>query len=228
VSSRGAGGWGRQCVGAAVLVAAGALAACSSGSRSDTTIAQSAAVRVEAEGCHPAPSVGAGSFVAANRVLTVAHVVAGSTEVDVVLGDGSEHQATVIAIDRRKDLAVLAVKADIGPVRTGKMRSGTQGVMVVWRFGEPIALAFTTRSVVDINAADIDGTGTGLRRGYELDATVHEGDSGSVLVANGQAVGVLFARSTTGPGRAWATDIIEAAPLIATTNTAGVDTGPCS
>jgi serine protease Do len=161
-------------------------------------------------------------------VLTVAHVVAGSSEVDVVFSDGNEHQASVIAIDRRKDLAVLDVKADIAPLRAGRMRSGAQGTMVVWRDNAPAPLAFTTRSVVDISAADIDGTGIGLRRGYELDATVQPGDSGSVLVANGLAVGVLFARSTIGNGRAWATDIIEATPLITTKNTSAVDTGECS
>jgi S1-C subfamily serine protease len=210
------------------LMLAGVLAACGSDPGDDADVARAAAVRVEAEGCHPAPSVGAGAFVAGNRVLTVAHVVAGSAEVDVVLGDGTEHQASVIAIDRQKDLAVLAVKADVATLRAGRMRSGAQGAMVVWRFGQPQTLTFTTRSVVDISAADIDGTGIGVRRGYELDATVQEGDSGSVLVANGLAVGVLFARSTTGPGRAWATDITEAAPLIATANTAPVDTGACS
>jgi S1-C subfamily serine protease len=184
-------------------------------------------VRVEAEGCHPAPSVGAGSFLATDRVLTVAHVVAGSIEVDVVLADGTEHQATVVAIDRHKDLAVLAVKAGVAPLRTGRMRSGAQGAMVVWRDGTPTALPFTTQSVVDINAADIDHTGTGLRRGYELDALVEQGDSGSVLVANGLAVGVLFARSDQGPGRAWATDIVEADTLLHTATTTEVDTGLC-
>jgi S1-C subfamily serine protease len=210
----------------AVAAAAG-LAACGSDAHTDAGLAMSAAVRVEAEGCHPAPSVGAGSFVATDRVLTVAHVVAGSIEVDVVMADGTEHQATVVAIDRQKDLAVLSVRADVAPLHTGQMRSGAQGAMVVWRNGTPTPLTFTTRSVVDINAADIDRTTTGLRRGYELDATVEQGDSGSVLVANGLAVGVLFARSTTGPGRAWATDITEATPLLRANATAEVDTGPC-
>ena len=100
--------------------------------------------------------------------------------------------------------------------------------MAVWRIGSMVTLPFTTRSVVDINAADIDGVGTGLRRGYEIDATVEQGDSGSVLVANGIAVGVLFARSTVGTGRAWATDITEAAPLLSKAGTTAVDTGSCA
>jgi S1-C subfamily serine protease len=213
---------------AVIALALVGCGSCSSGSRSDADIARSAAVRVEAEGCHMAPSVGAGSFVADERVLTVAHVVAGSIEVDVIFADGTEHQATVVAIDRQKDLALLAVTARAPRLSTGRMQSGAQGVMVVWRDGKPVALTFTTRSVVDINAADIDRTTTGLRRGYELDVPVEPGDSGSVLVANGLAVGVLFARSTQDKGRAWATDIVEADALLHTTNATEVDTGSCS
>ena len=67
--------------------------------RSDADIALASAVRVEAEGCSDRPFVGGGSFIGSDRVLTVAHVVAGSSEIDVVLPDGSEHEATVVAID---------------------------------------------------------------------------------------------------------------------------------
>jgi len=69
-------------------------------------------VRIEAEGCRTRPTVGAGSFVENGRVLTVAHVVAGSDHVDVFLSNGAEVDARVVAIDRDKDLAVLAVDAD--------------------------------------------------------------------------------------------------------------------
>jgi S1-C subfamily serine protease len=215
------------CLVASVL--ASVLVACDRDrARSDADLAHAAAVRVEAEGCHPGPSVGAGSFVAKNRILTVAHVVAGSTEVDVVLPDGSEHHAEVVAIDRQKDLAVLSATAGAQPLRVGRMRPGTQGAMIVWRGGQLTPITFTARTVVDINAADIDNTTTGLRRGYEISAVVAPGDSGSVLVADGLAVGVLFARSNRGPNRAWATDIGEATPLIASKGDTPVDTGPCS
>ncbi len=196
--------------------------------RSDSEIALDSAVRVEAEGCRTQPSVGGGSFVGPNRVLTVAHVIAGATEVDIVLNDGTEHSATVVAIDRKKDLAVLAVNADVPSLVRGSMRSGAKGEFVVWRSGSATAVPFQARAFVDINASDIDHVEVGLRRGYEIVANIEPGDSGSVLVADGKAVAIVFARSTRQPDRAWATDIAEAKVLMAEAGDTEVDVGACA
>jgi S1-C subfamily serine protease len=161
-------------------------------------------------------------------VLTVAHVVAGAIDVDVVLPDGTEKQATVVAIDRRKDLAVLQVDAAIAPLSVGSMHVRSQGSFVTWRTGTAAVLPFSASAFVDITAADIDRAGTDLRKGYQLDADVTPGDSGSVLVSQGKAVAVIFARSAQHPGRGWATDIAEAATIIATAGDDGVDVGGCS
>lgn len=187
----------------------------------------SAAVRVEAEGCQTRPSIGGGSFVDPTHVLTVAHVVAGSTDIDVVLSNGEEADGQVVAIDRKKDLAVLSVDTTGTPLPLGFMRPGAEGVFVVWRDDEPVALPFTARSFVDINASDIDHDGPGLRRGYQIEATVAKGDSGSVLVHDGLAVAVVFARSTSAEQRAWATDALEAKQLVADAGVDPVDTGDC-
>lgn len=207
----------------------GALASACSGSTptSDADRALGAAVRVEAEGCSIRPQVGSGSFVAPHRVLTVAHVVAGAIDVDVVLSDGTEKQATVIAIDRRKDLAVLSVDATTTPLSVGTMHARSQGSFVTWRTGKPVAAPFSASAFVDITATDIDRAGTDLRKGYQLAADVMPGDSGSVLVSDGAAVAVIFARSAQHPGRAWATDIAEAAQLIATPGDDPADVGSC-
>jgi S1-C subfamily serine protease len=196
--------------------------------RPNKDVAVTAAVRVEAEGCHDGPSVGGGSFIADHRVITVAHVVAGATEVDVVLEDGSEHEATVVAIDRAKDLAILAVKVDTIPLPRASMRAGARGDLVTWRNGGPAPMPFVAQKFVRINASDIDHGTTSLRRGYEIDATVEPGDSGSVLVSDGAAVAVLFGRSTSHRGRAYATDITEADALLATAGDSEVDLGVCA
>jgi S1-C subfamily serine protease len=208
----------------------GALASACSGAspRSDADLALGATVRVEAEGCSIRPQVGTGAFVAAHRVLTVAHVVAGAVDVDIVLSDGTEKQATVVAIDRRKDLAVLQVDAPTAPLAVGTMHLRSHGSFVTWRTGKATVLPFSASAFVDITASDIDRAGTDLRKGYQLDADVALGDSGSVLVSDGRAVAVIFARSAQHPGRGWATDIAEAAPLIATAGDDGVDVGGCS
>ncbi len=217
----------RGAVGA--LCCAVALAAgCSAAERRTTAeIALDAAVRVEADGCGAHPVVGGGSFIATHRVLTVAHVVAGATEVDVVLADRSEHDAVVVAIDRQKDLAVLDVDVDTAPLPHGSMRVGARGEFVTFRSGAPATSSFTSLAFVDIHAADIDDTTLVPRRGYEVRATVEPGDSGSVLVADGRAVAVMFARSLRHADRGWSTDIAEADALLKAAGDQAVDVGTC-
>lgn len=204
------------------------LAAGCSGTPSETSRAVSAAVRIEAEGCQSRPSVGGGSFVTSDLVLTVAHVVAGSTDIDVILSDGKEADGHVVAIDREKDLAVLKVETTGSPLPRGFVRPGSSGIFVVWRDDDPVAQRFTARSFVDINASNIDHDGPGLRRGYQIEADVAKGDSGSVLVHDGRAVAVVFARSTSASQRAWATDIGEANQLINSAGDDPVPTGDCA
>jgi S1-C subfamily serine protease len=119
-------------------------------------------------------------FVAADgRVVTVAHVL-GPGEVRV---DG--RPATVVRRDERLDVAVLAAPVDGPRARFG----GTSSVVV--RRAE----------------ARIDGA-SGRRPVLELRTEVEDGDSGTpVLSADGRVVGVIFARSETRPGRAWAVDV---------------------
>ena len=199
----------------ALLTAGGvAVAACGDADDHTAATAVEAAVRVEAEGCGDRAAVGGGGFVAEHLVITVAHVVAGATEVEVTLPDGSEHDAVVVAIDRRKDLAILEVSPDIAPLALDRMRAGARGEFVSWRDGVPTSEPFVARSYVDIEGADIDGLEPSPRRGYEVNANVEPGDSGSVLVADGKAVAVLFARSQHHRDRAWAIDITEADQLL--------------
>ncbi|MEY4172997.1 MAG: hypothetical protein RI900_162 [Actinomycetota bacterium] len=202
------------------------LASCRSAT-SDRDLALAAAVQVEAEGCRSRPSLGAGSFVAEGLVLTVAHVVAGSETVEVHLAGGRELDADVVAIDRVKDLALLRVDADVSPLPTRTMRAGEQGWYVVWRDDQPVAMRFSAQSYVDINAQNIDHTGVSPRKGYQITAEVVKGDSGAVLVADGTATAVIFARSTAAGGRAWATSTGEALPLLTSVGDSPVDVGDC-
>lgn len=219
----------RSAAGAALLALLGT--ACGGGAehRSDADLVVEAAVRVEAHGCGDHRSAGVGSFVADHRVLTVAHVVAGADEVEIVLPDGAEHEATVVAIDRSKDLAVLHVGIAGIPLPVGSgTHTGARGSLATWRHDGFAAEPFTVESVRRIQTTDIDHQGDGDRRGYVVEARVDQGDSGSLLVSDGEAVGVLFARSTSQRGRAYATDIAEAAPLLAIDGDTPVDLGACA
>jgi hypothetical protein len=116
---------------------------------------------------------------------------------------------------------------DTVPLRRGSMRPRTRGNFVVYRDDRPVSMPFEAISFVDINAPDIDHGGSSLRRGYELRAVVERGDSGSVLVTDGVATGVVFARSTATGGKAWAVDISEADALLASAGDDAIDVGNC-
>lgn len=219
------------------LLGAGGLAACGdAGEPSGTDGADiAAAVQVQANGCGSTTIVGAGSFVAEQKVLTVAHVVAGADRVQVMLADGRQVDAEVVAIDREKDLAVLDVDLDelgdgdeaVAWLPRGSMRPKAKGTFTVYRDGRPVTQRFEVVAALEIDVPAIDGDGSSLRRGYELHATVEQGDSGAVLVTDGVATGVVFARSTATGGRAWAIDISEADALLAAAGEAAVDAGAC-
>lgn len=218
----------------AAVIAVLLVTGCGSSGKNDPDVsvptqqdALAAAVRVEAYGCNDTAAIGAGSFVASERVITVAHVVAGSQRVEVILADGSRAEAKVTAIDRFLDLALLDVEVEVAPLALGTMSRGSTGTFVVYRDDAATALPFQVVTAGNIEVPDLDDTGSSRRHGYELDADVLEGDSGSVLVSHGVATGVVFARSAQQPGTAWAIDIVELRHLLAADTDAPVDTGAC-
>ncbi len=189
----------------------------------------SAAVRVESNGCGQATKLGGGSFIAKDRVVTVAHAVAGSTDIVVVSTDGRRFAATVVGIDRQKDLALLEVDdSNISPLPLATMAVDDAGEFVAFRDGRPRLSDFVARRHVDIKMDSIDEDGVSLRRGFQIDADVAGGDSGAVLVRDGSATAVVFARSRGVEGRAWATDISEIKPLLAADTGEPVNRGACS
>ncbi len=195
----------------------------------DMALARTSGVHIMAIGCGLSPQVGGGGFVAPNIVITVAHLVAGSRSVDVTLSDDTTVVATVVAIDRDKDLALLSVTApQIDPVPTGTMLVGSVGAYSARRDEVQVVLESTAVSFVDIDMPSLDDASTSLRRGYQLAAEVKRGDSGSVVVSGGKITAVIFATSTQAGGRAWATDVTEAAPLLRRNASTPVDTGDCA
>lgn len=211
---------------AACLILAGA--GCGQ-TRERARSAQDSTVQVVADGCKRKAVLGGGAFVAGNRVVTVAHVVAGATSVKVRMADGTVLPAEVVGIDRHKDLAVLSVsgEVDVPALPTGTMAATATGNFVVYRDERPVSTPFQSIKYVDIDAPHIDGDGSSLRRGYQVAAQIAPGDSGAVLVVNGVATAVVFARSTATDGKAWAVDITEFAALLASDDGSPVERGAC-
>jgi S1-C subfamily serine protease len=124
-------------------------------------------------------------FVAGNgAVMTVAHVLGG----DEIVVDG--RRATVARVDRRLDLALLRVP-------------GVRGERARFGGGGDTRLLGGEATIVRRVRASVDG---GPRRpALELRADVDAGDSGAPLVtATGRVAGMVFARSRTRPGVAYA------------------------
>jgi hypothetical protein len=188
------------------LCGAIAVGACSGGSTVNTAAADitASALQVVANGCSTVEVHGAGMMVAPGKVATVAHVVAGAKTIEVRGAHGSG-PATVVYFDPVLDLAVLDVDAALAtPIAIGSAAPGDHGEVVVYRDDAPVQLDADVQRLVQIRTADIYGTGTHLRPGYELKLDIRAGDSGAVVVVGGRAAALVWATSRETDHRAWA------------------------
>jgi S1-C subfamily serine protease len=152
--------------------------------------------------------VATGMAVADGRVLTVAHVLDAGPP--TVLG----RRARVLRVDRRADLALLAVPAVRAPAL--RLGDGEGAVTVrVLRDGRPHALAGTVRRHVTARVRAQPGDRPLVRPGLEVGAVVSPGDSGApVLDGRGRVLGVVFARASAQEGTAWAVSAAAVRPLL--------------
>jgi hypothetical protein len=82
------------------------------------------------------------------------------------------------------------------------------------RHGSLVALPIKIARPVNIRTEDIYVDTMTNRPGYELVAEIEAGDSGGVVVVNGQVVGVIWARSNKADNRAYAMDIVAGSTTI--------------
>jgi len=150
---------------------------------------------------------GTSFVVAAGLVATNAHVVAG--EPTITLEDhGVMRSATLVVFDPTLDVAVLRVpKLRERPLRleTAVVATGTKAAVVGFPGGGPETA--TPAGVADALTAqgrDIYGGGLADRPIYALSASVLPGNSGSPLVTGGGAAGMVFSRSLSESGLAYA------------------------
>lgn len=141
---------------------------------------------------------GSGFVYARERVLTNAHVVAGTGQVGVQVSANRVLPATVVLYDPRRDVAVLAVPGlQAPPLRFAAQpaRRGDPAVVL----GYPEDGPFTIRSArvrtrVTVSGSDIYGQRSVRRDVYAVRAIVRSGNSGGPLLAeNGTVLGMVFA-----------------------------------
>jgi S1-C subfamily serine protease len=140
---------------------------------------------------------GSGFVYAPHRVMTNAHVVAGTRTVAVQLASGPT-PARVVVYDPQRDVAVLAVPGlSARPLRfAGRAgASGDPAVVVGYPEDGPFTVRTARiRSRLTVSGRDIYGTGNVQREVYSVRAVVRSGNSGGPLLNDsGRVLGVVFA-----------------------------------
>jgi len=178
---------------------------------------------------------GSGFAYAPDRILTNAHVVAGSPSPSVrIPGDPQSYAASVVAIDPRLDLAVLRVDGLPAPpliFASRPARTGDGAVVAGFPGGGDLqAGAARIRDRIDARGEDIYGRSGVVREVYSFRGTVVPGNSGGPLLApNGRVYGVVFAAGLGEEETGYAITAEQAAPLAerGAQAEAPVDTGAC-
>jgi serine protease Do len=130
-------------------------------------------------------------------ILTNNHVVAGATELRVVLSDDSSYDATIVGTDPQTDVAVLKVEAGGLPALAfGDSDDLRVGQWVV-AAGSPLGLSSTiTAGIVSATGRSRVGI-TDYEDFIQTDAAINPGNSGGPLVnLRGEVVGMNTAIAT--------------------------------
>ena len=134
----------------------------------------------------------------AGRVITVAHVIPGREARVLVRGNdtGEARRARVVELDRRDDLALLAVPEDEIPPGPSPLPDSDAPHLLVRRDGRSAVIEVEIRRRIQARVRPRPGAAPVRRPALELEARVRPGDSGAPLVAaDGRLLGVLFAQS---------------------------------
>jgi S1-C subfamily serine protease len=195
--------------------------------------AQTVKILGEAPACN-AGLEGSGFAFAPGRILTNAHVVAGTKSLKVVREDGQAVEGKVVYFDPDMDLAVIDAP-DVGVRSLSFSGSASRGDNVaVIGYPENGGLDATPARIRDEQVAtgtDIYGEGSVVREVLSLRADVRPGNSGGPVVnREGNVVGVVFAASVDRDDTGYAMTSRQVASAVASgiSATRAVGTGPCS
>lgn len=176
---------------------------------------------------------GSGFVVAPERVMTNAHVVAGTTSVTVDSAAGPL-EATVVEFDPSMDIAVLSVPgltAPVIPQAPEAAGSGESAIVLGYPGGgRYTASAARVRETLDLSGPTIYRDGTVEREVYTVRGQVRAGNSGGPLVdTEGNVLGVVFGAAVTDDDTGYVLTLNEVHERIAAapSSTVPIATGPC-
>jgi S1-C subfamily serine protease len=187
-----------------------------------------------ADSCNAALE-GSGVVVENGRILTNAHVVAGTSRVVV---DGLESDpvvASVVFLDTDADVAVLSapeLAAPVVPFAEDLVGPGDDAVIVGYPNGGGLDTGSArVRSRSNLLGLDIYGRDEVLREVVAFRGHVQPGNSGGpLLTLDGEIAGLVFAASLTDPDTGYAlaqSELAEALRVAAAENVSPVPTGAC-
>ncbi|MPZ54143.1 MAG: PDZ domain-containing protein [Acidimicrobiia bacterium] len=150
-------------------------------------------------------------------IMTAAHVVEGSSEVEIQLSDGTTMEGTVLGGNIATDIAVVQVEESDLPAAELAVEEQTEVGELAVAVGSPLGLDSTVTSGV-ISAVNQTVTGRyGPRTYVQTDASINPGNSGGALAnREGQVIGInvmIFSVSGGSDGVGFAVPIDIAAAL---------------
>ncbi|MEV6772615.1 MarP family serine protease [Nocardia sp. NPDC051030] len=176
---------------------------------------------------------GSGFVVAPERIMTNAHVVAGTTSVSVDSARGPL-TATVVLFDPSKDVAILAVPGlseQPIPLAPNAATSGESAIVLGYPGGgRYTASAARVRETLDLKGPNIYRDNNVQREVYTIRGSVRAGNSGGPLVdTDGEILGVVFGAAVTDEDTGYVLTLEEVRPEVnaASAATQPVGTGSC-
>lgn len=151
-------------------------------------------------GVNQVKGIGTGFFISPTKILTNQHVVLNSSDVNVILNDGTKLAAKVINTDQANDIALLEVttqdfksEAVLNMGTSETMRVGDWVIAI----GSPLDLSFSGSATIGIISGlsrTID-TGNGISTFIQTDAAINPGNSGGPLLnLRGEVIGINTAK----------------------------------
>jgi S1-C subfamily serine protease len=178
---------------------------------------------------------GSGFVYADERIMTNAHVVAGTREVEVETEKNGRLGGRVVVYDPERDLAVIYVpglRAPVMPFVSKPASSGANAIVLGYPQDGPYdAQSARVRDVSNITGPDIYDSNDVTREIYTIRALVRSGNSGGPLVTpGGQVLGVIFAAAADNRNVGFALTAEEAAGTAKSgaDRTRAVRTGDCA
>ncbi|GAB0103447.1 acid resistance serine protease MarP [Nocardia sp. JMUB6875] len=176
---------------------------------------------------------GSGFVVAPERIMTNAHVVAGTNTVSVDTARGPL-PATVVLFDSSKDVAILAVpglNAQPLELAPADATSGESSIVLGYPGGgRYTASAARVRETLNLKGPNIYRDADVKREVYTIRGQVRAGNSGGPLVdTDGRILGVVFGAATTDDDTGYVLTLDEVRPELnsAASQSTAVGTGSC-